>query len=315
MAHGTATGPEDIERYCTDVRGGRPPSPGGLAELRERFAAIGNRFPLLGITSAQAAGLGRELDTRKTGSFRTYLGMKHSPPFIPDGIAEMRRDGVERAIGIVMAPHWSAVSTEAYFERVRAAIEREGGPVFSFVRGFRDHPGFVELLARRLGQELGRFPELVRARAAVLFSAHSLPVRTLPDGSERCLRCTACEGECQYRAGLQETADLVARTAEVAEYSIAWQSAARTPDRWWEPAMADAVRALAKCGHAGVVVCPAGFVADNLEILFDLDIQARAVAEGCGMAFGRTEMPNAEPEFIRVLADVVLGHLEMGSAP
>ncbi len=112
MAYGTASGPDDVERYYTDIRGGRRPSPEHLEELRERYAAIGNRFPLLDITRQQAEGLERELNRGEVGAFRAYLGMKHSPPFIAETIDRMREDGIERAIGIVMAPHWSGMSVE-----------------------------------------------------------------------------------------------------------------------------------------------------------------------------------------------------------
>ena len=131
MAYGTAAGADDIERYYTDIRGGRPPSGEHLAELRSRYAAIGDRFPLLEITRAQAAGLEAALNRDDTGRFRCYLGMKHSPPWIADAVAKMRTDGIERAVGIVMAPHWSAMSIATYAERVESATASGGSPAFS----------------------------------------------------------------------------------------------------------------------------------------------------------------------------------------
>jgi len=139
MAYGTASGPDDVERYYTDIRGGRRPSPEHLKELRERYAAVGNRFPLLDITRHQAEGLERELNRDDAGAFRAYLGMKHSPPFIAETIDRMREDGIERAIGIVMAPHWSGMSVEDYLGRVRAEVG-EGPPAFEFVRSYHDDP-------------------------------------------------------------------------------------------------------------------------------------------------------------------------------
>jgi ferrochelatase len=308
MAYGTASGPDDIERYYTDIRGGRGPSPELLAELKERYAAIGNRFPLLDITREQAAGLERELNAEEPGAFKAYLGMKHSPPSIEEGMIEMRRDGIERAVGIVMAPHWSGMSVETYVRRVEE-LTTDGSPSFTFVRSFHDHPSFIELLASRVGDALVTLPPEVREDATVIFSMHSLPVRTLEDGSQRCLRCDACEDSCRYADGLRETADLVAARLGLTAYATAWQSAGRTADPWWGPPIEEAVRGLASAGCPAVVVCSAGFVADHLEILYDLDIEARAIAEGAGMRFERTEMPNADPEFIRVLADVVRTHL------
>jgi ferrochelatase len=309
MAYGTASGPDDIERYYTDIRGGRPPTPEHLAELKERYAAIGNRFPLLDITRAQAEGIVRELNARGDGSFATYLGMKHSPPSIAAAIEAMRADGVERAVGIVLAPHWSEMSVESYIVRVREVIG-DGPPSFAFVRSFHDHPAFIGFLARRVAHALGTLGPAERERAAVVFSAHSLPVRTLEDGSLRCKVCGTCETSCRYRDGLQETADLVARELDLPHHTIAWQSAGRTADPWWGPPIEDVIAELASAGHPAIVVCSAGFVADHLEILYDLDIEARQIAEDACAHFVRTEMPNADPAFVSVLATVVRETLE-----
>jgi len=304
MAYGTASGPDDVERYYTDIRGGRPPTLEHLQELRERYAAIGNRFPLFEITRQQAEGLERELNLEDPGGFRAYLGMKHSPPFIAEAVGRMRADGVERAIGVVMAPHWSGMSVESYVERVRTETG-DGPPSFTFVRSYHDHPGFVSFLSARVAEAFGRLTPSERDGATVIFSAHSLPVRALADGSLRCLRCRMCEDSCRYRDGLAETADLVAAELGLARHTIAWQSAGRTDDPWWGPPIEDVIADLASEGCPAVVVCSAGFVADHLEILYDLDVEAHAIAERAGMRLVRTEMPNADPAFVRVLADVV----------
>jgi ferrochelatase len=309
MAYGTASGPDDIERYYTDIRGGRPPSPERLRELTDRYAAIGNVFPLLDITRAQAGGLVERLNEADGGGFRAYLGMKHSAPTIPEAVNEMRRDGIERAIGIVMAPHWSGMSVETYVERVRAAAhEVGGGPSFSFVRRYHAHPDFVSFLTSRVSEALDRLPEEDRTDAVVLFTAHSLPTRVLPDGTLRCKTCD-CDVSCRYRDGLQETADLVAKELGLDRYGIAWQSAGRTDDPWWGPPVEEAILEAAAMGHPAVVVCSAGFVADHLEILYDLDVEAKDVAQAAGIRFERTRMPNADPAYLDVLAAVVRDHL------
>ena len=309
MAYGTADGPGDIERYYTDIRGGRPPTPEHLEELRGRYAAIGNRFPLMEITRQQAEGIERELNADGgSQAFRTYLAMKHSPPFIAETVERMRADGIEHAVGIAMAPHWSGMSVETYVERVREAAG-EGGPAFGFVRSYHDDPGFVSFLAGRVAHSFGTLMPAEREGAAVIFSAHSLPVRTLPDFSMHCKSCTACEDACRYRDGLQETADLVAGELGLAHHTIAWQSAGRTADPWWGPPIEDVIVELAEAGHRAVVVCSAGFVADHLEILYDLDIEARQIAQDAGMTFARTQMPNADPAYVKVLAEVVRRHL------
>jgi ferrochelatase len=316
MAYGTASGPDDIERYYTDIRGGRAPSPEHLLELRERYAAIGNVFPLLDTTRAQADGLVERLnagaddvDGSAGEPFRAYLGMKHSPPFIAEGIAAMRADGIAEAVGIVMAPHWSGMSVETYIERVRQVTEDDGGgPVFSFVRSYHDHPAFVAFLAARVGEALDRLEPDEREAALVIFSAHSLPVRTVADGSLRCKTCD-CDDGCRYRDGLQRTADLVAERLGLPHHTIGWQSAGRTADPWWGPPVEDVIRDASTAGHTAVVVCSAGFVADHLEVLYDLDIEARTVAEAAGIRFERTRMPNADPAYLDVLAAVVRDHL------
>jgi protoporphyrin/coproporphyrin ferrochelatase len=308
MAYGSASGPEDIERYYTDIRGGRPPSPEHLAALRQRYAAIANRFPLLDITERQAAGLEAELNAGDDGSFRTYIGMKHSPPFIAEAVERMRTDGIDRAIGIVMAPHWSGMSVETYIERVERAIVKTGGPGFTFVRSYHDHPLFVGLLVGRVRDAIASLPEDTREKAAAIFSAHSLPVRSTDDGNVRCRDC-GCDASCRYRDALQETAEMVARSLALASFAIGWQSAGRTSDPWWGPPIEDVIRDLAERGHPAVVVCSAGFTADHLEVLYDLDIEAKAVAEDVGIEFTRTEMPNADPAFVRALAAIVREHL------
>jgi ferrochelatase len=315
MAYGTAAGPDDIERYYTDIRGGRPPTAEHLQELKDRYAAIGNRFPLLDITRRQAAALAAALDNDGVGTFRAYLGMKHSPPFIPDTVARMRDDGIERAVGIVMAPNWSGMSIETYVERVDRAVSDGGGPSFTFVRSFHDHPLFVEFLSGRVSDALGRLPTDASHDATVVFSAHSLPVRTDEAGRQWCRYCSLCESACRYPLGLQETADLVAGRLGLDSYTIGWQSAGRTADPWFGPPLEERIRELAAAGRSAVVVCSAGFVADHLEILYDLDIEARRVAESCGVAFARTEMPNDDPAFVEALAAVVRDHLAASGDP
>jgi ferrochelatase len=314
MAYGSASGPEDVERYYTDIRGGRRPTAEHLRELRERYEAIGNVFPLHETTRSQAEGVVERL-SRDGSSFRAYLGMKHSPPFIADGVAAMRADGIERAVGVVMAPHWSGMSVETYVERVRRAVdELGGGPDVSFVRSYHAHPSFIRFLATRVGEALDRLSDAERAEAIVLFTAHSLPTRVIEDGSLRCKACD-CSGSCRYRDGLQETADLVAAERSLPHHAIAWQSAGRTADPWWGPPVEEAILEAAAMGRPAVVVCSAGFVSDHLETLYDLDVEAKAVAAGAEVRFERTRMPNADPAFLDALADVVRDHLAQARVP
>jgi len=298
MAYGTASGPEDIERYYTDIRGGRTPSPELLAELARRYAAIGNGFPLLEITKRQAARLERELNAGRPGGFRVYLGMKHSAPSIAQGVALMRADGIERAVGLVLAPHYSRLSVGGYIERAEAAVaEAEGwAPSLTFVRNWHDHPLFIEALAARVRDALERLDPPERERAAVVFSAHSLPARIADEGDP-------------YPDQLRETADLVGASLGLDETITAWQSAGRTPELWLGPDLADVISDMAAAGRSAVVVCACGFVADHLEILYDLDIEAAKAARDSGIRFVRTESMNDDPAFIVALAVVVREHL------
>jgi len=313
MAYGTASGPDDIERYYTDIRGGRAPSPEHLHELRERYAAIGNVFPLLDITRAQAEGIVERLNGDGDGrTWRAYLGMKHSPPSVAEAVAAMAADGVERAVGIVMAPHWSGMSVETYLERAQQAVEEGGHAIeLSFVRSFHDHPMLVDFLAEGLRGTLAGLTDQERAGVTVLFTAHSLPVREAPDGTLRCKTCD-CEGSCRYRDGLVRTGDLVAAAVGGPgglDHRIAWQSVGRTADPWFGPGIDEMLPVLAAEGRSACVVCCAGFVADHLETLYDLDIEARRQAAEAGIGFARTPMPNADPAFLDVLAQVVRDHL------
>ena len=271
-------------------------------------------FPLGETTVAQADGIVERLNAdADTNTYRAYLGMKHSPPFIPEGVERMREDGVERGIGIVMAPHWSGMSVETYVERVHQAVEDHGEtPRFTFVRSYHDHPAFIAFLTERVREGLEGLPDDERDGAAVIFSAHSLPVRTLDDGTQRCKYCD-CDDSCRYRDGLQETADLVAERVGLEHTLIAWQSAGRTADPWWGPPVEDVIQQLAMQGHPAVLVCSAGFVADHLEVLYDLDIEAKQIAEEAGVTFARTRMPNAEPAYLDVLAQVVRDHMSQVS--
>jgi protoporphyrin/coproporphyrin ferrochelatase len=180
--------------------------------------------------------------------------------------------------------------------------------VFTFVRSYHDHPAFIAFLTERVREALDAMPGEVRDDTVVIFSAHSLPVRTLDDGTQRCKHCD-CDDSCRYRDGLQRTADLAAERLGLGRHLIAWQSAGRTADPWWGPPVEDVIEQIAEQGHRAVLVCSAGFVADHLEILYDLDIEARGIAESAGLVFARTRMPNADPGYLDVLAEVVRDHI------
>lgn len=297
MAYGTASGPDDVERYYTDIRGGRPPDPRAVEELKARYAAIGNEFPLTRVTREQATALERELNGDGE-RVRVYVGMKHSPPFIADTVERMRREGIREAVGLVLAPHYSRMSVGGYIERVeKAAVE--GGPRFRFVESWHTHPGFLDLLADRVREARAGLTEEEREADLVVFTAHSLPTRILEWGDP-------------YPDQLHETAEAVAARLFLERFTTGWQSAGRTPEPWLGPPLGEVIERAAAGGHAAVVVCACGFVADHLEILYDVDIEGRRVASEAGVRLVRTESMNADPRFVAALADVVRGRLEGG---
>jgi protoporphyrin/coproporphyrin ferrochelatase len=289
MAYGTPEREGDLEAYYTDIRRGRPPAPEQLADLRRRYDAIGGLSPLAARTRAQAAGLQAVLDERAgPGAWQVELGLKHASPSIEAGVEALAADGVEDFVSLVLAPHFSALSVGQYLER---AADAAGHLRVRDVTAWWDRPALIELLAKRVRAAT---PE--GRRTMLLVTAHSLPERALKIDHPT------------YEEQLRATGELVATAAGVpAEgWRIAWQSAGRTPEPWIGPDILEVIRGLAADGVEHVVVCPAGFTSDHLEVLYDVDIEARGVAESVGLTLSRTESLNDDPRFLSLLADLVL---------
>jgi ferrochelatase len=292
MAYGTPASPADLEPYYTHIRHGRPPSPELLAELRERYEAIGGRSPLREITQRQAAGLRTALRATGHHDVEVVVGMKHARPFIEDAAGDLLAAGVDRVVGVVLAPHYSSMSIGEYAERVEEALGGgPGAPSFAVVRSWATAPGYVDWLADAVRASLARLGPAA-SRAEVVFTAHSLPQRILVAGDP-------------YPDELRATAEAVAHAAGLSRWSIAWQSAGRTAEPWIGPDILEVLPQIADAGASGVVVCPAGFVADHLEVLYDLDVEAAAEARELGLPFTRTASPNADPRLAATLAEVV----------
>ena len=291
MAYGTPRQADEIEPYYTGIRRGRPPTPELLADLERRYEAIGGLSPLAQRTEAQRAALRQALDAREPGRYEVALGLKHASPSIEDGLrALVRGSGVEEVVGLVLAPHYSAFSVGQYLERAESAGAAEGVPVTG-IRSWHLEPAYLEFLVAAVRRQLADLP----TETTVLFTAHSLPERILATGDPypEQLRATA--------AAVAERAGLPAST-----WDVAWQSAGRTPDPWLGPDVLAAIDRLADRGDVdGVLVCACGFVADHLEILYDLDIEARGRAVGRGLAFARTACVNDDREVMTALAGLV----------
>ena len=274
MAYGSPERPEDIPAYFSDIRGGRPVRQEAVDELVERYRRIGGSSPLNRITEAQRAGL------EEATGLPVYVGMKHWEPWIQDAVERALADGAEQLVGLVLAPHYSRLSIGGYRDRLEAALD--GRAELVFVESWHDHEPYVELLADR-----------VRGTDAhVVFTAHSLPERILAEGDP-------------YRDQLLETSVLVAERAGVGDWSFAFQSESATGEPWLGPDILVELETLHERGVGKVLVAPVGFVCDHLEILWDLDVEAREKAAQLGLELDRIESLNADPEFIDALVALV----------
>ena len=290
MAYGTPKAPADIEAYYTHIRRGNAPTAEQLADLTMRYEAIGGVSPLAQRTEAQRLRLAAALDALAPGSTRVVLGQKHAAPFIEDTVAGLAHDGVQRVVGLVLAPHYSGFSVGQYQERLRTAAGEHGLAVAGIDRWHLE-PTYLSFLTQAVQDSLASLPQ----RTTVLFTAHSLPERVLVDDP--------------YPEELRQSAAAVATAAgldERAGWCLGWQSAGRTPEPWRGPDVLETIRDLATSPDVdGVLVCPQGFVSDHLEVVYDLDIEARQAAEDVGLTFARTRVLNDDPTVLGALAERV----------
>jgi ferrochelatase len=292
MAYGTPRHPDEIEAYYTDIRRGRPPTPEALADLVARYDAIGGISPLARLTEAQRDALQSALDERAPDSYRVELGLKHADPKIEEATEALLAEGVEHIIGLVLAPHYSSYSIGQYLGRARAVAEPAGVPVGG-VESWATEPAFIQFISADLERRLASVP----AGSRVLFTAHSLPQRIIDGGDPYPDELRATAVAVADRLGLEEGRD----------WSIAWQSAGRTPEPWIGPDILEVIDSLAEEGSVpGVVVSAVGFVADHLEVLYDLDIEAADRAASHGLAFARTACVNDDATVMGALADRVI---------
>jgi ferrochelatase len=282
MAYGSPERLADVPAYYADIRGRRPIAPENLADLVERYRRLGieDSSPLNAITEETRAALEREL------GLPVFTGMKHWTPRIADAAAAALDAGADTVVGLVLAPHYSALSIKGYRDQLESALD--GRADLRFVDSWHDESGFVDLLADRIrGTD-----------AHVVFTAHSLPARILEQGDP-------------YQEQLLETSRLVAEAADVSDWSFSFQSESPTGEPWLGPDILDHLRSL---GAASVLLCPVGFVSDHLEIRWDLDVEAVELARELGIELRRIEMPNADPAFVRTLAGIVRRALAVPSA-
>lgn len=295
MSYGTPESLEGVEAYYTHIRRGNAPSPEQLKELKDRYEAIvGGVFPLRENTDRQVKAL-QEMLNRSGGDveYVCYQGLKHAQPFIEDGVEAMMRDGITQAVGIVLAPHYSVMSVGTYIKRAKEKADACGIRM-EFVESYHLHPELIDVLSRRVSAKLDQFEETGAARGDVhvLFSAHSLPERILAMGDP-------------YRDQLLETSKAIADRAGVTSWQFTWQSAGRTAEPWLGPDILDTLRELSTSQVKYVLSAPIGFVSDHLEVLYDLDIEAQALASELDLRLMRIDSLNSDPAYMSVLSDVV----------
>jgi ferrochelatase len=291
MAYGGPNNLDEVEPYLLDVRGHRPTAPEIVHEVRERYRQIGGRSPILERTQAQAAALEAALNAAGGPAFRAFVGMRHWRPYIGAALADMAADGLTRAVGLVMAPHYSRMSIGAYFKKVdEARSPVEVAPI----ERWHLLPGYLDALAGRVRAAQQRFPPAVRGRVSVIFTAHSLPERILswndpyPD---------------ELRATVAAVLDRLGPEPPPAEF--AYQSAALTRDPWLGPDAGVVIERLARQGCRHVLIAPIGFVTEHVEILYDVDIVFRRQAAALGLHLERIEMLDTAPAMIAGLAGLV----------
>lgn len=300
MAYGSPDTLDQVEAYYTDIRRGNPPPPELLEELKDRYRAIGGGSPLSRIVEQQRVALQGEL-ARRGRPIPVYAGMRHIAPRIATIVEGMARDGVERFVGLALAPQRSS-NAAGYWRAVQAGLDAagEGAPKAISVESWHDAPGFIEALAIATREALDRFDRPGDVR--VVFTAHSLPARVVSEGD-------------RYPDEISATARLVAGRLNLNRYEQAFQSAGRTGEPWLGPDLRDELRRLASEGVREVVVSPVGFVAEHLEVLYDIDIEAQAVARDLGMRLERVRSMNDDERFIAALADVAAAGLDSAEDP
>lgn len=304
MAYGGPETLDDVEPFLLDVRGGRPTPPELVEEVRGRYAAIGGRSPLLALTRAQAAALEEHLNATEPGAvdWRVFVGMRHWHPYVRQAVAEIAAAGFRRGVALCLAPQYSRMSIGAYFRSLDAALAALPAgprPELARVESWGDHPLFLDAVAETVEAAFARRGDEREGAVHVLFTAHSLPARIVAAGDP-------------YDDQLRATAAAVARRAagrlgRPLDWSFCYQSAAAGAVDWLGPSLGDEIRRLAAAGHRDLLACPVGFVADHVEILHDLDVEARRIAEAAGARLERTDSLNDSPTFVAALAAVVRG--------
>ena len=298
MAYGGPGSLEDVEPYLLDVRGGRQTSDELVAEIRARYAHIGGLSPLLDITRQQAGALETVLNSSSAGDYKVFVGMRHWHPYINDTVREIHAAGFKRLVALCMTPFASRMSTGAYAEKLNdalRAVDPAGSIDVKVVEYWFDNPRYISAIAGLVRSGVAKFPPEVQSCVPVLFTAHSLPAAIINQGDP-------------YDAQYRRSAAAIAAAAGLADdrWQVGYQSAGATNGRWLGPSLEEMLEALARKGEQFALAAPVGFVSDHVEILYDIDVEARETAARLGIHLERIDAPNISPPFIAALADIVL---------
>lgn len=294
MAYGGPESLEDLPGYLSDIRSGRTTNTAVLEEITHNYASIGGKSPILGITRAQVEEATQLLNQNGSGiQYKAYIGMRHWSPWIEETVRDMLNDGIQKAVAVVLAPHYSTMSVAKYHQKVKAGLDMFHGHIdFEFIDSYHDAPKYIQAMVNRVKEGIAQFPE--GEDVHVILSAHSLPERILKMGDP-------------YQDQLWESARLIAQGAGLSDDQWSWsyQSAGRSPEPWLGPQLEDHVVDLNAKGVKNVVSVVIGFVSDHVEILYDIDIKTQEVAQELGMKLVRPPSLNTDPLYMETLSELV----------
>ena len=292
LAYGTPQSLDDMKAYLTHIRHGHEPSAEAVEDLKERYGQIGGPSPLYQITVDQMTALRAKLNSEGE-RYRAYMGMKHWRPYIVEAVHQMALDGIEEAVAIILAPHYSTMSIAQYLDYIREGLEGLDEPIDVLcVKSYGSEPLLIDALEESVRAGLEKIPPSERTGVPVIFTAHSLPEKILKANDP-------------YRDQLLETCRLVADRFDGLDWRFAFTSQGETKDAWLGPTLAEALDEVAAAGHKTVLAATIGFVSEHLETLYDFDLEGAQVAELRGLTFYRAPALNASPTFIAALAEVV----------
>ena len=294
MAYGTPYKESDIEAYYTDIRHGKKPTEAELQDLKDRYKFIGGLSPLAGTTNRQAEALCETLNHSYTDvEFKLYIGLKHIHPFIEDAVKVMNEDGIEEAVTVVLAPHYSSFSVGSYNKRAKEEADQYG-IALTHVEHYYQQPKFIQYWTEKINETLAQIPENEHAETVLVVSAHSLPKGLIEQNND------------PYPNELHDTAELLKAKSNIIHVAEGWQSEGNTGTPWLGPDVQDLTRALYEdYNYKNFIYTPVGFVCEHLEVLYDNDYECKIVCDELGVNYFRPKMPNTDPLFIGAIVDEI----------